>query len=186
MIAIHFLFFFSITTLQLQSSLLLRAWQKMGIKKNWHLLIWPTLNRLSINAAFLLLEGKINQLSGTQHIRHWKYHTNISHNLPKIPQVLEFFRHTSTDHFKWYRDIPIPSKGAQHHTEHSWALLNWLFQSKLGFTWPWRPQGNFLLWLLSPGKGLHLLVVHPVPVSSLLLTSNTPSLQKGSHTVKAD
>lgn len=84
------------------------------------------------------------------------------------------------------RDSPIPSKGTQHHTDHSWALLNWLFQHKLGFTWPWRPEGNFLLCLLSPGEGLHILVIHPVPMSSFLLTFSIPSLQKGSHTVKAD
>lgn len=30
------------------------------------------------------------------------------------------------------RDSPTPSKGARHHPEHNWALLNWLFQHKLG------------------------------------------------------
>lgn len=131
----------------------------MGIKKNWHLLIWPTLNRLSINAAFLLLEGKINQLSGTQHIRHWKSHTNISHNLPKIPQVLEFFRHTSTDHFKWYKETaqfpPKELNTTLSTAGHFWTgyfRANWgshgLGDHKATFSYGCCPQEKgFIFWL---------------------------------------
>lgn len=54
--------------------------------------------------AFSSWNKKINQLPRTQHTRHWTSHTNISHTLPNIPQVLVFFRLTSRGHLKCYAE----------------------------------------------------------------------------------